>query len=208
MASLNQLAAKIANAIKQPYNHELKERVKDSYRSKTAERLRQSFDKYGIDDEVKIAFKATLIPIEKSTNCNLHADCGLFVTENPIPDMVRYKGDVPFTFVGDKDGTVYTYVKYWERKFRKYYPVVANSPIYMLHNKHIITNNNKDSIILENIFLGIGAIINCTDSCADDSEFPIPLDMEESITYELIQFYGNTRSDDSTIKTTDNEKVR
>ena len=42
MGTLNQYAARIANMVNQPNNHELKERVKDMIKTMFANRIRQS----------------------------------------------------------------------------------------------------------------------------------------------------------------------
>ena len=45
MGTLNQYAARIANMVNQPNNHELKERVKDMIKTMFANRIRQSVEK-------------------------------------------------------------------------------------------------------------------------------------------------------------------
>ena len=54
MGTLNQYAARIANMVNQPNNHELKERFKDMIKTMFANRIRQSVEKNGIDDILKL----------------------------------------------------------------------------------------------------------------------------------------------------------
>lgn len=189
MASLNQIGARIANAHGQPFNHELKERAKDAFRSKAAERLRQTFEKTGIDDELVMTYKATLKAIKDFNPCGIDVNCGLYITENKVPSLIRFKGDNPFTFIGLKDGSQLIYIKRWEEPLMKHMPVIDRVPYVYFINRYLITNSKKDSIIISAPFSNPAEVLNycsSTECYTDDVDFPVGEDMIESIIQELL----------------------
>lgn len=104
MGTLNQYAARVANMIGQPDNQELKERVKDMIKTGFANRIRQSTERNGIDNILKLSFIAT---VEEKEFKDIHPSQYKVVegkpvlcTSNKIPVPVRIKNDAPFTFVG------------------------------------------------------------------------------------------------------------
>ena len=61
--TLNQVASSIANHLNKPFNHELKERIKDSFKIKMALWIRRSFKEHGIDELLKISYISKIIRV-------------------------------------------------------------------------------------------------------------------------------------------------
>ena len=113
MGTLNQYAARIANMVNQPNNHELKERVKDMIKTMFANRIRQSVEKNGIDDILKLTFIAPVEELKYSdilpTEYRVANKIRLLGTKYKVPTPVRIQSDAPFAFVGDTVGNGYMY---------------------------------------------------------------------------------------------------
>jgi hypothetical protein len=218
MPSLNQLSSNVAHLLKHPFDSPLKERIKDDYRNLRALYLRRSIEKGGIDDVLKVSYELPLISVDKVDNCLTSVGCLIKRTENPVGKPVRYKTDVPFTFVGTPDGFGFTYIKQpREVDYRKYLKHVADAILYSYINNYIYVYNDK----IANIRIdGVPEnpefwITICNDSCYNDNmEFPLPRDIIFSITTDIYKMYGvkiiEENIDDSNIKMNvgDKENVR
>lgn len=100
MGTLNQYAARITNMVNQPNNHELKERVKDMIKTMFANRIRQSVEKNGIDDILKLTFIAPVEELKYSdilpTEYRVANKIRLLGTKYKVPTPVRIQSDAPF----------------------------------------------------------------------------------------------------------------
>jgi hypothetical protein len=125
MVTLNQLASSTASLLKQPFNHELKERLIDSYKQLIATRIRQSISRHGIDEMLKLSYRDNIEVIDQDYDIVRYAVPGTnpvqyesffkhfdqwddeeiedfsFRTATNIFDPIRFENEAPFTFVGD-----------------------------------------------------------------------------------------------------------
>ena len=190
MGTLNQYAARIASLVNQPDNHELKERIKDMIKTGFANRIRQSVEKHGIDDILKLTYDVDLKVTTGATDEH--------ETVNKIATPIRIISDAPFMSV-ILDGT--TICRYENSRFgartRKvnissgrptHFPTGSSISYFVENGKiHIIAplkyeDDNKKPIdhylqvtsIFENPDEILGEINN---SDGQDIELPFPNDM-------------------------------
>ena len=111
MATLRIIADEIGDALDRPFDFMFKERIKSIFRHEAATMIRQSVDKDGLTDHFKTTFSAGLSVVDDSSlPCG--TTCGAIRTTNKLANPIRYKTDDPFSYVGNKDGTiVYIYTK-------------------------------------------------------------------------------------------------
>ena len=221
MGTLNQYAARIANMLNQPNNHELKERAKDMIKTVFANRIRQSVEKHGIDDILKLSFVA---PVEKidydklfPTENRIENKLDLLITKYKVPTPVRIHNDAPFTFVGDTVGNPYVYENsITSLKLRKSGRAthLPTGPLraYLILNGYIVIANNVGSKNVTNVSdineILISAIFENPDEVlsyfsnndGQDIELPLPNDMLENIMLEVLKTEFNVYPQDIDIK--------
>lgn len=212
MGTLNQYAARIASLVNQPDNHELKERIKDMIKTGFANRIRQSVEKHGIDDILKLTYEAKIQDVDKIAEHE---------TINKIATPIRIISDAPFMSVL-LDGT--TICRYENSRFGArtrqvnlssgrptHFPTGSSVSYFVENGKiHIIAplkytdNNNKPiehylqiTSIFENPDEILGEINN---SDGQDIELPFPNDMLENIIYEILKTEFNMYPKDIDIK--------
>lgn len=217
MATLNSLAARIANMLGQPYNIELKERAKSMVKDLFANRIRQSIQKSGIDDQLKLTFA---VPIENINikdiigyNRELETFNNVLGTRNKIPVPIRVSNDAPFMDVFDKYGNRYTYISdMTSHLFRAYlFPTGAHSS-YTLVNNHLIIikssntievtdKRNIDDLLITGIWRDPEEVLTMyQDDDGQDIEIPFPADMFTNIIYEILRTEFNTQPKELDIK--------
>ena len=193
MASLNQLASNVAHILGSPTNTSLKSRVKDEYKYLRAKYIRQSIERYGVDSVMKISYVVSLVPVDIADNCIIDIGCDISRTENPIGRPVRYKTDVPFIFVGTPDGYTFTYIKsISESRYRRFMKHVNNAILWTYLNDYIYVFNNKiKQVRVDGVPENPEEWISICDDCYnDDMEFPLPFDMTNAITLEIVKLFG------------------
>ena len=196
MPTLNQLATRIANQLNRPFDHELKERIKDSYRFYRAERIRQSIEKSGIDDTLKVSYNIDLELVDTGDDCVLTVGCSMLRSVNKVVRPIRYKTDEPFTFVGTIDGIPFIYSDISSINYMKYLPNIGNTIYYYYENEHIIIKGNKkiERARVQCVPANIETVVdlcNSNNGCWDDDmEYPMPEDIIESITTEIQKKYS------------------
>ena len=200
MGTLNEYAARIASLVNQPDNHELKERIKDMIKTGFANRIRQSVEKHGIDDILKLTYEAEVKSITGSIN--------ELITKNKVATPIRIMSDAPFMFVGTTDGQAYRYensrgaAKCRKSGHATHTPTGSNTS-YFIENGyiHIIKpdNVNISKIKITSIFENPDEVISTTCD-GQDVELPFPNDMLENIIYEILKTEFNMYPRDIDIK--------
>ena len=206
MASLNQHAERIASALGRPSDHEFKERAKDAIRNLRATRLRQSAEKNGLDPYYSLSYTAELITVDITDNCFVDLGCPVLRTKYTIAEPVRFKTDVPFTFVGGVDGTEFTFLSDLSKlRHMKLLRYMGETFYYALQNKYIYLYNAKriKYITLTSLFVNPEEAVNvCANGACytDDDEFPLPSDLVEGIITELLKtHFGLTQPIDTEV---------
>ena len=215
MASLNQLADKLLNAYDQAFNHELRERLKDSYKFLRATRIRQSIEKSGIDDEFLLSFNVDLIKVTSDDDCfTPDLNCPQLRSQNKIPKPIRYKTDVPFTYVGTRDGIAFYQGHISSARYKEQLPFISEAICYVWKNGYIYLygRTKLKRLLVEEVIANpeeAGSMCDANTECYnDDMEFPLPDDMIYSITQEIIktEFGGIKPQDDKGVSLSqDNE---
>jgi hypothetical protein len=102
MLTLNQIASKGANLLNDPFNHELKERIKDSFKEIMATRLRHSVARHGLDDMLLVSYPESIVIVNQNNVVvkTPNVPNTRFRTRNPVHKPIRFDNDAPFTYVG------------------------------------------------------------------------------------------------------------
>lgn len=217
MGTLNQYASRIAHLVNQPNNHVLKERIKDMIKTMFANRIRQSVEKHGIDDILKLSYTITLTGTKVKDNVDNSAEFNNFKSENNIATPIRIENDAPFLYVGTTDGLAYQYLNsHTALKFSQS-GRVTHSPIgyYLITNGKLLVHLKDDihvgktdvakgvtkDVVITAIFENpdeVLSILNSDDG--QDVELPFPNDMLESIIQEILKTEFNIYPKDSDIR--------
>ena len=200
MGTLNQYAARIASLVNQPDNHELKERIKDMIKTGFANRIRQSVEKHGIDDILKLTYEAEVESVTGSTD--------ELITKNKVATPIRIISDAPFMFVGTKDGQAYRYensrgAAKCRKSGRATHTPTGSNTSYFIENGYIHIIKPADTTIstiqITSIFENPDEVL-ATTCDGQDVELPFPNDMLENIIYEILKTEFNMYPRDIDIK--------
>ena len=209
MGTLNQYASRIAHLVNQPNNHVLKERIKDMIKTMFANRIRQSVEKHGIDDILKLSYDLKLTYSVTVKENNTTTKYNGFKSSSKIATPIRIENDAPLLFVGTKEGVPYQYVnsnsflKFIKSGRQTHSPIgcylISNGELYV-HLKDNSSSTTQDvtiTAIFENPDEVLG-ILNSDDG--QDVELPFPNDMLESIIQEILKVEFNIYPKDLDIK--------
>lgn len=200
MITLNILGDSIANILKQPDNHELKERIKNSYKSYMAKYIRQSVEKHGIDDTMLISFEDLLIDVtypEPQHAGSIFNNMGqpMKRSKHRIPTPIRFKNSSPYVSVTD-GYNVMTYVREQEvlkhvsylspGRFSMYF--IKHGYIYCMSRDKTVKLKSK-AIVVETLFEDPETVLDFYQGESDfqDTVLPYPRDIIVDITTQLLQ---------------------
>lgn len=138
MATLKLIADEIAGALNRPFDSQFKERVKSIFRHEAATVIRQAINKDGLSDQFKVRYNAAVSIVDDS-GILCGSDCGVLRTTNKLAKPIRLNTDEPFSWVGNKDGSViFIYTGYAELPYANLTEVYKNKPIrYTYQNGYI-----------------------------------------------------------------------
>lgn len=214
--TLNEQAAMIANTLNQPFNHELKERIKDIYRQQMALYIRRSIKEHGIDSSLVISYNAELIRVGRYSKPVFNSD-GDYILRSKyrVPSPLRYPGDSPFIYVGTVDGvTSFPQRNASEATYTHLYLSIGGSISYRLDNGYIYINDRPnhnpklDYIKVEGIFESPEEVLSMYDDVdGQDINLPFPADIAAIIHGQVLQLVGSVAPDDIAVKQTDNRIV-
>ena len=190
MASLNQIAERIAYAKNQPLNTVLRENIKFSVKYWRALLIRRDMAANGLSDEFLQRIDIPLQKVDEADACLFNLGCNdILRTINPVPKPIRVKSDTLFKFVGTPGITTtlnksFSYVENEEVSFRKYNRFTSKTICYTYVNRYIYIFNNTflKSVRVQSAFSNPSELnISCIGCYTDDMEFPIGDDMIGSI---------------------------
>lgn len=222
MATLNQLSTRIANMINQPDNHELKERIKDMFKTTIAKYIRQSTEKNGIDDILTLTFIASVDKLDyedlRPSEYNIPYKKTIIGTVHKIPVPIRIHNDSPFLYVGTVTGEPYKYLNsIAELKFQNSLYPTGQLVCYHIENGHIIIHKANSmaevedrrtisNIMIKAIWENPDEVLSMfKDVDGQDMELPFPADMIESALLEILKVEFNIRPDNIAIKLVDDK---
>ena len=191
MSTLNEIAQGLADSVNQSTNHNLKERLKLSFRNFFAERMRQDIERNGLSVGYSTRLILPLTSADISLACLLTVDCLVLRTTNIIVMPTRLKGRVPFNYVGFIDGKKgFTYVSYRDVEDFSNLRYIGNEIYWDIVNGYLLIFNAKriENVMVEGYYTATD-ILDCsvgTETCiTDDTEFPAPADMVESVKMQV-----------------------
>lgn len=209
MATLNQLGSKISNILGKPGDHSIQERAKDACKTLFATFIRQSIERNGVDEVLKVSFNVPLICVPLTDIENTYVGIGakdmVLTTEHRVPTPLRMPNDAPFLHVYTQhdDGSLITY-KYANNSVVPLLTTVYSPTgvwgVYQIVNgklKIIIKNTLKNFEIDAKNYKFV-TIVYVAENPAEvitmymeddgqDIELPLPADMIERITYEVLR---------------------
>lgn len=224
MATLNQLAARIANMINQPDNQDVLERAKDMLKNTFAKYIRQSSERHGVDDILTLSFIAEVDElnysnVRKSENNIINKET-LLGTVHKVPVPIRVFNDAPFLYVGSVNGDSYKYLSnISELKFMSNIYPIQQSICYTLENGRILLHKNKHKIIIDDrrpineiLIKAIwenpeDVLTMYEDIDGQDIELPYPQDIIENAILEVLKINFNLIPKDISIKTNDDSVI-
>lgn len=175
---INQAADFITNTLKQPFNYELKERVKDSIRNKGAAYLFQRSRQGESSDGLALDFTLEVVPFNQDDNCLPATDCSWGITTNAINDYVSLAIGAPFHNVYTSNGIPLTYITRSQYMHVRFLKTSKGQLFYILENKKLLFPNAKyiDKIHIKTIVLDPSSIVAlCDEQCyTDDMLLPLP----------------------------------
>lgn len=190
MATLNQIAERIAYALNDPLNVMLRENIKFSIKYWRSMLIRRDVAQNGLSDEFLQRIPIDLIKVDKADNCDFAIGCDYILRSKfKIPKPVRLKTDVVFKFVGifDLQGNMKatTYVEFEEFRYTKFNKVTSNAVRYNYSNGYLYFFNNTmlKKAMIQSIFSDPASVNTaCEEDCYnDDMEFPVADDMIQQI---------------------------
>lgn len=209
MATLNQLGSIISNILGKPGDHNIQERAKDACKTLFATFIRQSIEKNGIDEVLKVSFNARLIEVPLTDIENTYAGLGahtmIMTTENRIPTPVRIHNDAPFLHVYTEldDGSFINY-KYGNNSMvplmSAIYSPTGCLGVYQLINgkiritlkntldKFVFKNKNNRFVTIVYIAENPEEVISMySEDDGQNVELPLPADMIQRVIYEVLR---------------------
>jgi len=188
--TINQSADYVINTLRQPANHELKERVKDSIRNKGAMYLYQRSKQGESTDGLTLNFQMGLVPYNEVDPCLPADDCSWLRTDGIIQDLIPLRIGAPFHNVFGGNGMPYTFITRSQYLHVRFLRTSKGQLFYMWENNHIVIPNNKklERIGIQTILLDPSAIRStCDESCyTDDMVLPLPKDILDYILNQVI----------------------
>jgi len=138
MATLRLISDEISGALGRPFDAMFKERIKSILRHEVSTIVRQAIDKGSLTDHFKTRF-STSISIVEDSSLPCGTTCGAIRSTNKLAQPIRYKTDDPFSFIGNKDGTVvYIYTKLTELPYADLTEAYQAKPIrYIYENGYL-----------------------------------------------------------------------
>ena len=172
---------------------------------------RNGFVSNGVEQDLKCL---KMKKVDASKCCGFPTDCTVYRSEEKLPKFVRLNFNDAITYAGDSTGINsyqivephfiqwIPYDKYTKNKKKAY---IIDSYLY-LYNAH-----GDDQINIRGIFEDpeeLGKFQSCTsDKCYDDdSDFPLPMDMVQTITQGILSAEMQILS--STITDTTNDAAQ
>jgi hypothetical protein len=190
MATYNEISQSLANSVRQGSNYGLKEQLKVSFRNRASKRIREDIERNGVQFGYSIRYKEALEVVDKIDDCEVVIDCKILRTVNKVTKPVRIKGDSYFLFIGDANGTSYSFERFSNWNDSEHYRYISKTIKYEYVNDRIYLKNNikLKYVFIEGFYLSESVLNKCsaTDGCYDDdTAIPIPDDMIESIKEEI-----------------------
>lgn len=189
--TLNQAADYVANAMKQPFNNELIERIKDSIRNKAAKFMYQRASKGESMSYFTLTFSTELEHVNEEDPCDLADDCNWLRTKAPINLELSLPIGAPFHNVRTAKGVPLTYIsrsQYMNVRFNK---TVQGQLFYVYENGYVWLPNalKLDQITIETIKLDVSTIpYMCSEQCITDNHvFPLPSHLWDYVLSEVKQ---------------------
>lgn len=205
--SLNKEASLIANTLNQPDNHELKERIKDLFKSEVALIINKLANN-GISRDLVIGYDAELETVNTYIpNTNIISGSKT-KTKFKVPSAVRIRSDAQYLEVSSLDRIISLPMRFpIEGNIMELYSDVGNPYSYYISNGYLIINSTSNKfpsshIHIEGIFESPEIVLSMYDDVdGQDIELPISLDIRAMIRTNILKTLASTGIiDDKNVK--------
>ena len=207
--SLNKEADLIANNLDQPFNHELKERIKELYKQEVA-LIINKLANTGIDRQLVINYEAEIETVDVYIDSyNKKGYKGKAIkTKNKVPSTVRIRKDAPYLYVGSIDRRkAYPYRNPSESEVYASFSPTGESYSYDVVNNYIIINDIRTNvfkgkyILIQDIFENPEEVLSKYDDIdGHDIELPIPNDIKAMVRDRILNTLGQMPIDNENVK--------
>ena len=198
--TINNVADAISIELNQPHNHTLKEALKLDVRNLIAQRLRQTFEKNGIDPQYKLTYTDTLTLSNEQIGC-VDIGCKILKGSNPVPLTIRYSSDNTYLFAGTIEGTPIKVGSETEYKLFKKSKYSKDALFILIRNgyPYVLGNTLLGYIRFDDIFQDVTQINTICDGCNnDDVDMRFPSDIFYEIQLEIVKKYKSIGTKDDT----------
>lgn len=209
MATLNQIGSIISNILGKPGDHSIQERAKSACKALFATFIRQSAEKYGIDEYTKVSFN---VPIEcvpltdiENTEHGVGAKTMVFTTTLRVPRPVRLPSDAPYVqvYTQHDDGSFINF-KYAGNSMVPLLTAIYSPTgvwgVYQIVNgklKLTIDNTLENLVIDPRNYKHVTIVLVAedpeevlsmfTEDDGQDIDLPYPTDMIQRVIYEVLR---------------------
>jgi len=207
--TLNQLAASVANTLRHPHNHELKERIKDLFKEQIALFIRRSIKEHGIDNILIVSYTSPIVKIKTpSSPIKEDIETPTFRTEYKVPKPIRYPGDSPFVYVGTTDRLLsFPYRLPHEHNLALSFFSTGSYYSYYLNNGFIHINTKEHNIfkpryiLVEGLFESPEEVLSMYDDIdGQDIQLPFSADLVGLIRDRVTNLAGAIAQEDPRVE--------
>lgn len=208
--TLNQLAASVANALNQPYNHELKERIKDLFKEQVALYIRRQIKEHGMNRQLMLDYPVPIVrvPMFNSPLGDVQIQKEVARSKYKVLTAMNITADAPYTYVGTVDGLIaFPYRNRGEHNSIYLYSPTGGSYSYFMSNGYIYINDKPnhlfkaDYIKVEGVFSDPEEVISFYgEESSQDTQLPFPNDIVAIARNNVMQAAGAIRVDDQRVE--------
>ena len=190
MATLNQIAERIAYSLNDPLNTMLRENIKFSVKYWRSMLIRRDVAQNGLSDEILQRIYIDLIKVDKADACDFTIGCDYILrSKYKVPKPIRLKTDTLFKMVGvfdlQNNQKPTTYTEFEEFRYTKFNRFTSNAIRYNYTNGYLYFFNNTllKRAVIQSAFSDPSEVNTaCDTECYnDDMDFPCPDDMLQQI---------------------------
>lgn len=189
MATTRELIDSILIEVGKPYDHSIRQILRERIFQLRALFIRRSSQKHGLDEELKMSVDIPVIKVDSNDSC-YSSNCTIKRSETKVPVPVRLSRGLPFDFVGTLKGIPYSFMRYGEQNFYNLIPIRQDIRGYFINNGYIYLVNptNEHYIRVRHVFENIDeAVSMCDSSCTtEDTDIFLPGDLVSDIVTTLI----------------------
>lgn len=209
MSTLRETIDSILVSVDKPFDHTMRQILRDRILELRALLIRRSGRKYGLDEEFKMSIDIPLVKVEATDSCFGNFHCTVMRTSSKVPLPIRLSRGVPYDYVGTMTGVPYSFMRYGEHMIYTAISIRGDMRSYIMNNGYIYLVNplHEKVVRIRHAFENIEDAVNsCDINCVDeDTHIFLPGDLIGEIKTMLIgELLNNPKYKSLEINTNDN----